>query len=122
QMIEDVCEKLVDAVRVRLRADVPMGLLLSGASYIAARTVKWLSERFGLRVECHMLEIDEQKLADNFEDSVYHTEHHIFYLNTTAKSVLSSLPREHGIRSVLSREGSDEHFAGYSYFTADFLQ
>ncbi|KAM3565409.1 hypothetical protein ARSEF4850_001445 [Beauveria asiatica] len=74
QMIEDVCEKLVGAVRVRLRADVPMGLFLSGASYIAARTVKWLSERFGLRVECHMLEIDEQKLADNFEDSVYHTE------------------------------------------------
>ncbi|KAM3565373.1 hypothetical protein ARSEF4850_001409 [Beauveria asiatica] len=32
QMIEDVCEKLVGAVRVRLRADVPMGLFLSGAS------------------------------------------------------------------------------------------
>lgn len=69
-----------------------------------------------------MLEMDEQKLADNFEASVYHTEHHIFDLNTTAKSVLSSLPREHGIRAVLSGEGSDEQFAGYSYFAADFLQ
>ncbi|PMB63381.1 Asparagine synthetase (glutamine-hydrolyzing) 1 [Beauveria bassiana] len=171
RMVHSVREKLVDAVRVRLQADVPMGLYLSGgidssavagivahlvsqesrnfgscgrddsghpprikcftigytdATYdesdIAARTVKWLSERFGLQVECHRLEMDEQKLADNFEDSVYHTEHHIFDLNTTAKSALSSLPREHGIRSVLSGEGSDEQFAGYSYFTADFLQ
>jgi asparagine synthase (glutamine-hydrolysing) len=66
--------------------------------------------------------VDEQKLADNFEDSVYHTEHHIFDLNTTAKSVLSSLPHRHGIKAVLSGEGSDELFAGYSYFTADFLR
>ncbi|TQV89910.1 asparagine synthase [Cordyceps javanica] len=171
RMIEDVREKLVDAVRIRLRADVPMGLYLSGgidssavagivahlvsrenvklggggaevvgrppgikcftvgytdATYdgsdVAASTVDWLSERFGLQVECHKLEMDEQRLADNFEDSVYHTEHHIFDLNTTAKSVLSSLPRKHGIKSVLSGEGSDEHFAGYSYFAADFLQ
>ncbi|KAH8715434.1 Amidase chyE [Beauveria bassiana] len=171
RMVQSVREKLVDAVRVCLQADVPMGLYLSGgidfsavagivahlvsqegrklgsrgrddaghplrikcftvgytdATYdesdIAAGTVKWLSERFGLQIECHRLEMDEQKLADNFEDSVYHTEHHIFDLNTTAKSALSSLPREHGIRSVLSGEGSDEQFAGYSYFTADFLQ
>ncbi|KAF1732462.1 hypothetical protein CRV24_006350 [Beauveria bassiana] len=66
--------------------------------------------------------MDEQKLADDVKDSVYHTENHIFDLNTTAKSALSCLPREHGIRSVLSGEGSDEQFARYSYFTADFLQ
>lgn len=86
------------------------------------RTVDWLSDRFGVQVECHRLEMDEQKLADHFEASVYHAEHHIFDLNTTAKSVLSSQPREHGIRAVLSGEGSDEQFAGYSYFAADFLQ
>ncbi|OAA58658.1 asparagine synthase [Akanthomyces lecanii RCEF 1005] len=164
RMVQEVREQIVDAVRVRLRADVPMGLYLSGGidssaiagivAYLVSKedrrfgncmndanhpprikcftvgytdatydeSVEWLSKRFGLQVECHKLEMDEQKLADNFEDSVYHTEHHIFDLNTTAKSALSSLPREHGIRSVLSGEGSDEQFAGYSYFTADYLQ
>ncbi|KAK3175569.1 hypothetical protein K4F52_010161 [Lecanicillium sp. MT-2017a] len=169
-MIEEVRERLVDAVRVRLCADVPMGLYLSGGidssavagivahlvsrenmkfgslgkdtgdpfkikcftvrytdttydeSEVATRTVEWLSKKYGLQVECHKLDMDEQKLADNFEDSVYHTEHHIFDLNTTAKSALSGLPKEHGIKAVLSGEGSDEHFAGYSYFTADFLR
>lgn len=191
-MVEKVRRELVDAVRVRLRADVPMGLYLSGGidssavagivahilsrenmkfgshgrdtndnppkmncftvrytdgtydesgesphSYmheirgyhhhtnrtaeIATRTVEWLSEKYGIQVECHKLDMDEQKLADNFEDSVYHTEHHIYDLNSTAKSTLSSLPRKLGIKSILSGEGSDEHFAGYSYFTADYL-
>ncbi|KAM0664410.1 hypothetical protein ACQRIU_006992 [Beauveria bassiana] len=159
QMIEDVCEKLVDAVRVRLRADVPMRLYLSGGidssavAGIVAHLVSQEGSKFGScrtdddghppRIKCFTVgytdATDDESANDSgcgssvkgsrwmsrsspFEDSVYHTEHHIFDLSTTAKSVLSSLPREHVIRSVLSGEGSDEHFAGYSYFTADFLQ
>ncbi|KAM3549927.1 hypothetical protein MY1884_008500 [Beauveria asiatica] len=164
-MVEEFRNKLVDAIRVRLRGDVLMGLCLSGGidssavagivAYLVSKekvkfggggsdfancgpnikcftvgytdatydeSVSWLKEKFGIHFECHRLEIDEQKLADNFKDSVYHTEHHIFDLNSMAKSVLSSLPHKHGIKSVLSGEGSDEHFAGFSYFAADFLR
>ena len=39
-----------------------------------------------------------------------------------AKFALSTLPREHGIKVVLTGEGSDEHFAGYPYFPAEFLR
>ncbi|KAJ4161565.1 uncharacterized protein LMH87_007597 [Akanthomyces muscarius] len=150
RMVQSVREKLVDAVRVRLRADVPMGLYLSGGidSSAVAGIVAHLVSREGStlgscradaagrppRIKCFTVgyidaTYDEsdiaasiQKLADNLEDSIYHTKYHIFDLNTTAKSMLSSLPREHGIRSVLSGEGSGEHFAGYYYFTADFIQ
>jgi asparagine synthase (glutamine-hydrolysing) len=39
-----------------------------------------------------------------------------------AKFALSTLPREHGIKVVITGEGSDEHFAGYPYFPAEFLR
>lgn len=39
-----------------------------------------------------------------------------------AKFALSTLPREHGVKVVLTGEGADEHFAGYPYFPADMLR
>lgn len=61
-------------------------------------------------------------MADDFADAAYHCEHHHFDLNAVAKFALSTLPREHGIKVVLTGEGSDEHFAGYPYFPAEFLR
>lgn len=43
-------------------------------------------------------------------------------LNSVAKFALSTLPREHGIKVVLTGEGSDEHFAGYSWFPVEYLR
>ena len=83
---------------------------------VATRTAEWLG------FECLKRDVDEEKLAANFQDAVYHAEHHNFDLNSVAKFALSSLPRELGVRAVLSGEGSDEHFGGYSYFAPDFLR
>jgi asparagine synthase (glutamine-hydrolysing) len=43
-------------------------------------------------------------------------------LNSVAKFALSTLPREHGVKVVLTGEGSDEHFAGYTWFPVEFLR
>lgn len=46
--------------------------------------------------------MDEEALAENFEDAVYHSEHHNPDLNSVAKYALSELPRANGFKVVLS--------------------
>ncbi|ETS75489.1 hypothetical protein PFICI_12433 [Pestalotiopsis fici W106-1] len=160
EMILGVRERLVESIRLRLRADVPVGVYLSGGidssavagivtelirkedvklgseratrvscfsvkfpqesghdeSDIAERTADWLG------VKSYKRHVDEARIALDFQDAAYHAEHHHFDLNTVAKFALSTLPREHNIKVILSGEGSDEHFAGYSFFPAEFLR
>ncbi len=66
--------------------------------------------------------ITEEKLAADFADAVFHCEQHHFDLNFVAKFALSTLPQEHGIKVVLTGEGSDEHFAGYPYYAVESLR
>lgn len=159
-MVLGVRERLVESIRLRLRADVPVGVYLSGGidssavagivtqlareehikigsskatrvacfsvrfpeesgydeSSIAERTAKWLG------VEVLKKDVTEETLALDFADTAYHCEHHHFDLNCVAKFALSQLPRENGVKVVLTGEGADEHFAGYPYFPAEFLR
>ena len=83
---------------------------------IAQRTADFLGVKF---LKKHM---DESTLADNFEDAVYHIEHHNNDLNFVGKYALSELPRQHGYKVVLTGEGADEHFAGYPLYLPDYLR
>jgi asparagine synthase (glutamine-hydrolysing) len=83
---------------------------------IAERTADFLGVKF---LKKHM---DEAELARNFEDAVYHIEHHNNDLNFVGKYALSELPRQHGYKVVLTGEGADEHFAGYPTYLPDFLR
>jgi asparagine synthase (glutamine-hydrolysing) len=160
EMVIGVRERLVEAIRLRLRADVPIGVYLSGGidssavagivtqlareehvklgsqainrvacfsvrfpeesgydeSSIAERTAKWLG------VEVVKKDVTEESLARDFADTAFHCEHHHFDLNSVAKFALSTLPRDNGVKVVLTGEGADEHFAGYPYFPAEFLR
>ncbi|GKT47552.1 amidase chyE [Colletotrichum spaethianum] len=160
EMVLGVRERLVESIRLRLRADVPVGIYLSGGidssavagivtelarknhvkignetatqvtcfsvrfpqetgydeSSIADRTAKWLG------VETIKKDVTEESLANDFADTAFHCEHHHFDLNSVAKFALSTLPHEHGVKVVLTGEGSDEHFAGYPYFPCEFLR
>jgi asparagine synthase (glutamine-hydrolysing) len=66
--------------------------------------------------------VTDESLAANFADATFHSEHHNPDLNFIGKFLLSQLPRDHGFKVVLSGEGSDEHFGGYSHFHPDFLR
>jgi asparagine synthase (glutamine-hydrolysing) len=143
--IEKVRASLRDAVRVRLRADVPVGVYLSGgvdsstilgmaseltSSPIDAFTVSFsgeafdemplateMAERVGAR--CHSVRADEQMLADHFSDALWHFETPLVNLNGVAKYLLSALVRAQGYKVILTGEGADEIFAGYSHLVRD---
>ena len=107
--------------RVRLRSHELSFLVKSyGAANrhkgVAERTAEWLGVKTIKKI------MTEETLAEDFGDAVFHCEHHHFDLNFVAKFALSTLPREHGVKVVLTGEGADEHFAGYPYFPGEFLR
>jgi asparagine synthase (glutamine-hydrolysing) len=66
--------------------------------------------------------MDEEEMAKGFEEATWHSEHHNWDLNYVGKFRLSQRIRDNGFKVILSGEGSDEHFAGYPFFIADFLR
>lgn len=159
-MIQGVRDRLLAATRDRLRADVPIGVFLSGGidSSAIAGMVKHLMETEGaqlgtappsermncfsvkfigeehdeepiarrtaewLGVKMHHCEMTEENFAGNIEDAVWHNESAVTDLGTVGKFMLSRLTRDEGIKVVITGEGSDEHFAGYSQLLTDFVR
>lgn len=72
-------------------------------------------------MQFHKTVVSEQVIADNFEQATWHNEFPMPDLNFVGKFVLSNAPKEHGVKVVLTGEGSDEHFGGYPCFLADYL-
>ncbi len=140
-------EELEAAVRLRLRADVPVGCYLSGgidscallglaAKYhsgpIQAFTLcfddddyneQHIAEAMAKKAGAtfHPLQIRQAQLADNFSDAVWHSETLTANGHGVAKYLLSEQVRDHGYKVVLTGEGSDEILAGYAHFRRDML-
>ena len=137
-----VREAFDEAVRLRLRADVPVGVYLSGGidSAIVAGTVakyhdgpvkafniafpddeafnefelsKEMAEKIG--AEFHSVTCTHDVLLDNVEDSLWVSEYPFFNFHGVGKYCLSQLAAEH-VKVVLTGEGSDETFLGYLHF------
>jgi asparagine synthase (glutamine-hydrolysing) len=135
-------ELLQSAVALRLRADVPVGGYLSGGldSSIACALAGAMSPHqlrtFSVTFDDPRLdERDFQRLmarevksqhaaqaiaaadvARVFPDVVRHTETPLVRTAPAPLFLLSRLTREHGIKVVLTGEGSDELFLGYDLF------
>ena len=135
-------ELLIDATRIRLRSDVPIGAYLSGGldSSVITALIKNHSDvslrTFSLQFEDREYdESDYQKLlidalhadhssilvrdddiADNFVDTITHTESPILRTAPIPMRILSKLVRDNGYKVVLTGEGSDEMLGGYDIF------
>jgi asparagine synthase (glutamine-hydrolysing) len=136
-----------DAVRVRLRADVPVACYLSGgidscavlgvASRLSSRPLRAytlsfdhadydevdLAEEQARRSGAEFCRIDlrADHLADHFADAVWHAERPFANAHVVAKYLLSRAVRDSGVKVVLTGEGSDEIFAGYPHFRRDLI-
>ena len=140
-------EALEEAVRIRLRADVPVGCYLSGGLDscsvlgLAARhrsnpirvftltferpeydeevQAKEMASKVG--AEFHPIPIRQDDLADNFADAIAQSETVTFNAHGVAKYQLSRAVRDAGYKVVLTGEGSDEILGGYPPFRRDML-
>ena len=138
---------LEEAVRIRLRADVPVGCYLSGgldSCAVLGLAAKHRSDpirAFTLSFDC--AEYDEEKearemagsvgaeffpiaikqddLADHFADAILQSETFCFNAHGVAKYLLSRAVRDAGYKVVLTGEGSDEILGGYAHFRRDML-
>ena len=138
---------LEEAVRIRLRADVPVGCYLSGgldscaALGLAAKHHAEPIRAFTLTFD--RVEYDEEKearemaakagaeffpipmrqddLADNFAAATLQSETLCINAHGVAKYMLSRAVRDAGYKVVLTGEGSDEILGGYAHFRRDVL-
>jgi asparagine synthase (glutamine-hydrolysing) len=132
-----------EAVRVRLHGDYPIGVYLSGgvdSSAVLASMVhagatspkaftvkfedKWLDESQAamqtashLGAEHYVVRVSDRDLADNFLQSIWHSEIPVINCHGTAKFILSRAASGH-VKAVMTGEGADELFSGYTYFGA----
>lgn len=133
---------LADAVRLRLRADVPVGTYLSGgldSSLITAlaqrasdhelRTfsVAFHDARYderahqqqvadALGTRHHVVEIGPREIADGFREVVWHAETPLIRTAPVPLYLLARATRAHGITVVATGEGADELHWGYDLF------
>ncbi|MGQ9367183.1 asparagine synthase (glutamine-hydrolyzing) [Azospirillum sp. A39] len=142
---EALGETLYDAVRLRLRADVPVGVYISGGldSSVIAGLVRWGKagqvHSFGVRfadpafdetsqqrmvagftgTEHHDILVGPREIQEALPEVVWHTETPLLRTAPAPMYMLSRLVQDNGIRVVLSGEGADELLAGYDVFKED---
>lgn len=133
---------LVDATRLRLRADVPVGAYLSGgldssvttaivrhytgntmetfsvaftdAAYDERRYQEVMAQQLGTKHR--VLEVSEQDIGAVFPEVIWHTEAALLRTAPAPMFMLSRFVRQHGLKVVLTGEGSDEFLGGYNIF------
>jgi asparagine synthase (glutamine-hydrolysing) len=140
-LVERFRDLLEQSVRIRLMADVPLGMFLSGgldSSAIAAlmakmidRPLKTFSVAFQERAfseleyarqvssaigaEAHEIVIDDRDFFGALPRLIWHEDEPIAHPSSVPLYFVSALAREH-VKVVLTGEGSDELLAGYGKY------
>jgi asparagine synthase (glutamine-hydrolysing) len=145
--INGVKEKLLEAVQLRLEADVPVACYLSGGidscsilgmsaasqqSPVKAFTIGFddsdydetpiareMAESVGADQDVMLLKAGH--LYDNFVETLWHTERTIYNTLGVAKLLMSRHVNDADYKVVVTGEGSDELFAGYPAFRRDMF-
>lgn len=138
---DEVRRLFLEAVRLRLDADVPVGCLLSGGLDSSAALGAAASQSSGppvaftvgfergaydesaaarrtakaLGARHFVATLRDRDLADHFADAVWHAETIQYNAHGVARFLLSRAVRDAGFRAVLAGEGADEAFFGYEF-------
>lgn len=142
ELQEELLAVLDEATRIRLRADVPVGVYLSGGLDSSATTalarrhtrgpleafsVAFEDPRFDespfqlrmaeeLGVSLRSIKVSDAEVARSFPEVVRHAEKPMLRTAPGPLLLLSRFVREAGFKVVLTGEGSDELLGGYNIF------
>lgn len=147
---DDIRELFVDAVRVRLRSDVPVGIMLSGgldssailaaAKQVATGNLRALSvvsrdpatseepfiDRMVAHTGCDITKIqsddDPVRLWDDLSDANWHIEYPLSSFSSLAHRAIIKRARDQGLIVLLTGQGADEQLGGYNKFLYFYLQ
>ena len=148
EYVEEMRARFDEAVRLRLRADVPVAAYLSGGldscSIVAAAakivgkpidcfTISFddesydelsIAQSMAAKAGCQLtpIRVSNDDVADHYSDAVFFSEMLAINGHTAAKFLLSRLVRESGYKVVLTGEGADELAAGYPHFRQDLFE
>ena len=142
KLTEQLLDLLLDATRIRLRSDVPVGAYLSGgldSTFITALTRKFVTndlQTFSvsfddaefdesayqkqastlLHTEHNDVHCSYEDIAQVFPEVIWYTEQPILRTAPAPFFLLSKLVRDSGLKVVLTGEGADETMGGYDLF------
>ncbi|MEM6253749.1 MAG: asparagine synthase (glutamine-hydrolyzing) [Cyanobacteria bacterium P01_D01_bin.156] len=145
--IETLRQHFVEAIQLRLEADVPVACYLSGGidscsilgvaaacqqSPVKAFTIGFddgdydetaIAQEMAASVgaEQEILKVPGRDLYDHFARTIWHTERSIYNTFTVAKLLMSEYVNQAGYKVVVTGEGSDELFAGYPQLRLDMI-
>ena len=146
--IEELRQRFVEAIQLRLEADVPVACYLSGgidscsilgiAAACQQAPVKAFTIGFddsdydetaiaqemaaAVGADQDILRVDGTQLYDHFARTLWHTERSIYNTFTVAKLLMSEHVHRAGYKVVVTGEGSDELFAGYPQLRLDMIR
>ncbi|ACL62811.1 asparagine synthase (glutamine-hydrolyzing) [Methylobacterium nodulans] len=148
EAVEGLRAEILEAVGLRLRADVPIAVYLSGGidssamlgcatrlrgTPLDAFTLSFTDDgdyderRFAAEAASfngarfHPIPVTQDDLADDFEEALWHNEVPFFNAHGVAKYRLSRVVAQARFKVVITGEGADEIFAGYPHFRRDML-
>jgi asparagine synthase (glutamine-hydrolysing) len=148
QYREEFSNLLIDAAKIRLRADVPVGAYLSGGldSSIIASVIRNFTSN---RLDTFSIAFDDANFDESawqlqmarflgtghqvvhathadigrvFPEVIWHTEVPLMRTAPAPMFLLSKLVRDSGYKVVLTGEGADEFLAGYDIFKEDKIR
>ncbi len=139
---EELKELLKDAVRIRLRADVPVGAYLSGGldssvvpavisrhfnNHLRTFSMSFQESAFDessyqdemeafLGTEHSRTLVTNGSIREHFPEIIWHSEIPLLRTAPVPLFLLSELVSENGFKVVVTGEGADEVFGGYNIF------
>lgn len=151
-IVEDVRELFMDSVRIRLRSDVPVGVLLSGGIDSSAITaaikcikgddtnvklfsavssdpqfdesvfIDRMARYLDMPVEKTLLEFSPDEAISLLEKTISYNDSPVLSFSNVAHLLLMQKARDLGITVILSGQGADELLCGYRKYLGFYIQ